>query len=92
MYVLLYFSTQTKQTKDNRNDSKWCAFINHRSNFKYTSKLNLSKAKPVLSLPVTQQVRAPLYKALNKYKLYRYIPSNYKKIYINTFYEMEEDI
>lgn len=47
--------------------------MNHRSNFKYTSKLNLSKAKPVLSLPVTQQVRAPLYEALNKYKLYRYI-------------------
>lgn len=59
--------------------------MNHRSNFKYTSKLNLSKAKPVLSLPVTQQVRAPLYEALNKYKLYRYIPSNYKK-YISTLF------
>lgn len=41
-------------------------FVNHRSNFKCTSRLRLNKMNPVLSASVRQHNKAPTYKALEK--------------------------
>lgn len=56
----------------------------HRSDFKYTSELRLSKVNPVLSPSVPSKVKALLYKAPEKCILYKYMSTDYHK-YIPTF-------